>query len=72
MRRTSTEVTLSGIFRRNRTETGLEFWDTAVEIKREAWRGYVGHMNAHKTIRPMDRLYFELFGIMPKPKKGRR
>lgn len=126
---------MSGIFRRNRTETGLEFWDTAVEIKREvtrflmnpnnvpksyrfvftfriigltfdlrdaitranttfpvnehefdvgvmtmaditsayeSWRGYVGHMNAHKTIRTMDRLYFKLFGIMPKPKKGRR
>ena len=38
----------------------------------ESWRGYVGHMNAHKTIRTMDCLYFELFGIMPKPKKGRR
>lgn len=38
----------------------------------ESRRGYVGHMNAHKTIRTMDRLYFELFGIMPRPKKGRR
>lgn len=38
----------------------------------ESWRGYVGHMNAHKTIRTMDRLYFELFGITPKAKKGRR
>ena len=42
---------MSGIFRRNRTETGLEFWDTAVEIKREVTRFLMNPNNVPKSYR---------------------
>jgi len=37
----------------------------------QSWRGYVGHLDSHKTIREMDKLFYELYKIWPEPmKKG--
>ena len=38
----------------------------------ESWRGYQQHLNSHKTMREMDKLFFSLFGVWPKQKKKRK
>lgn len=35
----------------------------------ESWRGYIEYFNAHKTIREMDKLFFNIFGIWPMRKR---
>lgn len=37
-----------------------------------SWRGYIGNINAHKTIRNMDKLYIKLFGVSPLAKMPRK
>ena len=47
---------------------------TMAEIRNAymSWRGYIGNVNAYKTIRSMDRLYKNLFGISPLVKLPRK
>ena len=42
---------MSGIYRRDRKETGLEFWDTAVEIRKEVIRFLMNPNNVPKSYR---------------------
>lgn len=34
----------------------------------QSWRGYAAKYDSHKTLQSMDKLYFELFGVMPERK----
>jgi len=47
---------------------------TMAEIRNSymSWRGYIANVNAHKTIRNMDRLYKNLFGVPPLVKMPRK
>ena len=36
-----------------------------VRCSYESWRGYNAHLNGFKSLRSMDRLYHELFGLYP-------
>lgn len=38
----------------------------------ESWRGYNRHMNGYKSIINMDRLYYDLFGLVPSEVKKKR
>lgn len=38
----------------------------------ESWRGYNRHMNGYKSIINMDRLYYNLFGLVPSEVKKKR
>lgn len=38
----------------------------------ESWRGYQKHMNAHDTIRSMDKLFCKVFGVWPTRKSDRK
>ena len=38
----------------------------------ESWRGYQKHMNAHKVIRGMDKLFYQIYGIWPMRKSDRK
>ena len=38
----------------------------------ESWRGYNHHMNGYKTVKNMDRLYYDLFGLVPSEVKKKR
>ena len=42
---------MSGIYRRDRKKTGLEFWDTAVEIRKEVIRFLMNPNNVPKSYR---------------------
>ena len=42
---------MSGIYRRDRKKTGLEFWDTAVEIRKEVIRFLMDPNNVPKSYR---------------------
>jgi hypothetical protein len=37
----------------------------------ESWRGYHGHLNGYKAIQSMDKLYYDLFGLVPSNKRKR-
>ena len=43
-----------------------------VRASYESHRGHMGHLHAHKTIRSMDKLFYELFGIWPTRKTERK
>ena len=35
----------------------------------ESWRGYINYFDAHKTIREMDKLFYDIFGVWPMRKR---
>ena len=43
-----------------------------VRASHESRRGYLQHLHAHKTMRSMDKLFFNLFGIYPTRKSERK
>jgi len=38
----------------------------------QSWRGYQKHLDSHDTVKEMDKLYHDLFGVWPKTKKKKR
>lgn len=38
----------------------------------ESWRGYQKHLNSKQTVREMDKLYFDLFGLRPSNRKKKK
>lgn len=36
-----------------------------IRVSHMSWRGYIGHMQARRTIHNMDKLYIKLFGVSP-------
>ncbi|MBR2211960.1 MAG: hypothetical protein IJ896_11005 [Fibrobacter sp.] len=43
-----------------------------VRASYESWRGYNRHMNGYKSIINMDKLYFDLFGLVPSEVRKKR
>ena len=35
----------------------------------ESWRGYISHCDAHRTVREMDKLFYQIYGIWPTRKR---
>ena len=57
-------------FRRKLDAGEMELSD--VRASYESWRGYNNHMNGHRSMVNMDKLYFDLFGLVPSEVKKKR
>ena len=57
-------------FRRKLDAGEMELSD--VRASYESWRGYNHHMNGHRSMVNMDKLYFDLFGLVPSEVKKKR
>lgn len=57
-------------FRRKLDAGEMELSD--VRASYESWRGYNNHMNGHRSMINMDKLYFDLFGLVPSEVKKKR
>lgn len=47
---------------------------TMVDVRNayQSWRGYQQHLDSHDTVRGMDKLYYQLFGVWPSVKKKKK
>ena len=43
-----------------------------VRCSYESWRGYLQHVDAHRSIRNMDKVFYQLYGIWPTRKSDRK